>query len=65
MEIVNDVELLGDPVIEHNVVLKFFWSVPQPYRQMVMAIESLLDLKTSPIEELTGRLLVIQEHNEI
>ncbi|KAI4331133.1 hypothetical protein MLD38_029350 [Melastoma candidum] len=57
--IVNDLEMLGDPVSEHMAVLKFLCSVPRVYKQMAMAIESLVDLKTLSIEELTGRLLVV------
>lgn len=50
--IVNDLELYGDPVTEHKAVQKFLRSVPSKYRQMAMATESLLDLKTPSIEEL-------------
>lgn len=62
---VNDLEVLCGPVADHKIVLKFLQSVPQPYKQMVMDIESLLDLQTLSIEEFTDRLLVIQEHGEL
>ncbi|KAI4387536.1 hypothetical protein MLD38_005362 [Melastoma candidum] len=63
--IVNDLEMLGDPVSEHMAVLKFLRSVPRVYKQLAMAIESLVDLKTLSIEELTGRLLVVEERGEL
>lgn len=65
MTIVNDLDVLGDLVTEHKAMLKFLQSVPQPYKQMMMAIESLLELKTLFIEKLTVRLLVIKECDEL
>lgn len=41
--IVNNVEMLGDLVIEHKAMLNFLQSVLQTYKKMVMAIESLLN----------------------
>ncbi|XP_020191690.1 uncharacterized protein [Aegilops tauschii subsp. strangulata] len=44
--LVSDLELYGDPVTEHKAVQKFLRVVSWKYRQMAMAIESLVDLKT-------------------
>ena len=44
---------------------KFLWAVPRKYRQMAMAIESLIDLKTMTIEELTGRLSACEDHYDL
>lgn len=59
--IVNELEVLGDPVDEHKAVLKVLHSVPRPYRDMAVAIESLVDTKQLLLEELCGRLLVVEE----
>ncbi|XP_073363708.1 uncharacterized protein [Aegilops tauschii subsp. strangulata] len=62
---VADLELYGDPVTEHKSVQKFLRVVPRKYRQMAMAIESLIDLKTMTIEELTGRLSACEDHYDL
>lgn len=49
--IVNDLQILDDPVSEYKAVIKFLRCVPKKYRQMAMAIESLVDLKTITVEE--------------
>lgn len=58
MKIVNDLKVLWNLVIEHKKVLKYLQSVAQPYKQMAMAIETLLDLKTLSTEEVTVWLLM-------
>ncbi|CAH9146107.1 unnamed protein product [Cuscuta epithymum] len=63
--IMNDLQVLGDPLTEHKAVQKFLRSVPRKYKQMAMAIESLVDLKTLSIEELTGRLRVVEERGDL
>jgi transposase InsO family protein len=62
--ITHDLELLGDPVSEYKQVTKLLRLVPRMYRQMAASIESLLDLKTMPLEELVGRLIVCEERDE-
>jgi hypothetical protein len=59
--IVNDLELLGDPVSEYKAVLKFLRVVPRRYRMMAMAIEQTVELKTMTIEELCEWLLTTEE----
>ncbi|KAK1626133.1 hypothetical protein QYE76_000448 [Lolium multiflorum] len=59
--IVNDLELLGDPVDEYRAVLKFLRVVPKKFRPMVMAIEQTVDLRTLTVEEVTGRLITAEE----
>ena len=39
--------------------------MPCKYQQMAMAIESLIDLKTMTIEELTGRLSACEDHYDL
>ena len=62
--IMNDLEILGDPITEQKAIMKFLRCVPPPYKQLAMSIESLMDLKKLSIEELTGRLLVVEERKE-
>jgi hypothetical protein len=59
--IVNDLELLGDPVTEYKAVLKFLRVVPRRYRMMTMAIEQTVDLRSLTIEDVCGRLLTAEE----
>uniref|UniRef100_A0ACD5V9N0 Uncharacterized protein n=1 Tax=Avena sativa TaxID=4498 RepID=A0ACD5V9N0_AVESA len=59
--IVNDLELLGDPVDEYRAVLKFLRVIPRKYRIVAMAIEQTVDLRTLSIEELTGRFITAEE----
>jgi hypothetical protein len=54
-------EVLGDLVDNKKVILKFLHVVPKKYKQMARSLESLLDLKTMSIEELSGRLKVCEE----
>ena len=44
---------------EERAVEKLFRCVPEKYRQMARSIESLLDLSTMSIEEVIGRLKVV------
>ncbi|BFI29120.1 hypothetical protein MPTK2_2g90320P [Marchantia polymorpha subsp. ruderalis] len=46
------------------IILKYLRVVPKQYKQMARSIESLLDLSTMSIEELTGRLKVCDEHDD-
>ena len=55
--------MLGDPVDDKKVVLKYLCIIPKQYKQMARSIECLLDLNTISIEELTGRLKVCEEHD--
>src|SRR5438128_2374784 len=61
--LVNDLEIIGDPIDEHKAVRKFLCAVTCKYRQMATSIKTLLDLKTMSIEELRGRLLAVEENS--
>jgi transposase InsO family protein len=63
--ILADLEILGDPEDEHKAVRKFLRVLPRKYRQMASSIESLLDIKQMSIEELCGRLLVVEENDAL
>jgi hypothetical protein len=45
---------------EYKAVQKFLRVVPGKFRQMASSIQSFLDLKHMSIEELTGRLTVVE-----
>lgn len=59
--LVNNLQVLGDTVEEERVVKKFLRVVPPKYTQVAIAIETLLDLSTLSIDELTGRLRSAEE----
>jgi hypothetical protein len=63
--ILSDLEMLGDPEDEGKAVRKFLRVLPRKFRHMASSIESLLDIKTMSIEELSGRLLVVEENEAI
>ncbi|XP_078437272.1 uncharacterized protein LOC144707891 [Wolffia australiana] len=52
---------LGDKVGETQVVEKIIRSVPQRFRQVVVAITTLLDVSTLTVADLTGRLKAAED----
>ncbi|XP_078443050.1 uncharacterized protein LOC144712656 [Wolffia australiana] len=52
---------LGEKIEETQVVEKIIRSVPQRFRQIVVAITTLLDVSTLTIADLTGRLKVVED----
>lgn len=63
-ELVHQLDVHGDPIDDKKVILKYLHIVPKRYRQMARSIESLLDLNTMSIGELTGRLKVCEEDDD-
>jgi hypothetical protein len=63
--IINDLELLGDPIDEYKAVLKYLRTVPKKYRMMAMAIEQTVDLHELTVEDLTGRFITAEEGYEL
>jgi hypothetical protein len=53
------VQFSDDTYDEERVVEKLFWCIPEKYKQIARSIESLLDLSTMSIEEVIGRLKVV------
>ncbi|XBI69355.1 hypothetical protein VPH35_048432 [Triticum aestivum] len=56
--------MLGDHINNQMVILKFLCVVPRQYKQLAWSIESLVDLSTMMIEELVGRLKVVEERGD-
>jgi hypothetical protein len=54
--LVQRLAILGDPEPQDRVVAKYLQVARSRYKQLVISIETLLDISTLSIEEVTGRL---------
>ena len=63
--VVQQRRTLGDEVDEVTVVRKFLQALPPRYHQIVMSIETLLDVEDVPVEELVGRLKTAKERHAL
>ena len=61
-EMVNQLEILGDPEPATKVVARYLRAAPSRYSQVVIAMETLLDLSTLMVEEVTRRLKAVEDH---
>jgi hypothetical protein len=59
--IVNQLATLGDPEPDDKVVLKYLRIARPRYKQLVLSIETLLNVSTLSIEEVTGRLKAAED----
>jgi hypothetical protein len=59
--IINQLTTLGDPEPGDKVVLKYLRITRPRYKQLVLSIETLLDVSTLSIEEVTGRLKAVED----
>jgi hypothetical protein len=59
--IVHQLATLGDPEPDDKVVLKYLHIVRSRYKQLILSIETLLDVSTLSIEEITGHLKVAED----
>jgi hypothetical protein len=54
--IVHQLATLWDPELDEKVVLKYLCIAQSRFKQLVLSIETLLDISTLSIEEVTGCL---------
>jgi hypothetical protein len=57
----GDLRTSEESIEDTRVVKKMLRVLPQRYAQIAIAIETLLDLKTLTIEELVGRLKLVED----
>jgi hypothetical protein len=53
--LVQNLETLGESLDETKVVAKFLRSVPRRYKQIVLAIQTLIDAANLTLANVTGR----------
>ena len=63
--LVSNLSALGDETKEKHVMQKFLRIIPKRYSQLALSIDSLVDLSTLSMEELTGRFKVAEERFEL
>jgi hypothetical protein len=59
--IVRQLATLGDPEPDDKVVLKYLRIVRSRYKHLILSIETLFDVSTLLIEEVTGRLKAVED----
>jgi hypothetical protein len=59
-----DLHLLGDNIKNVEVVRKMLQVVPEHLSQVVISIETLLDINTISVEEVTGMLRVVEQQRK-
>jgi hypothetical protein len=62
--LVANLKSLGGKVDEEDAVRKFLRVVPPKYSQIALSIETLVDLSTLSIEDLTGRIIAADDRYE-
>jgi hypothetical protein len=60
-DVASQLEVLDAGYTEPKIVRKFLQAMPPRYEQIVMAIETLLDLNDLSVDELVGRLKAVEE----
>ncbi|CAN6169589.1 unnamed protein product [Urochloa humidicola] len=53
-----------EDITEERAIEKFLWAAPKKYKQIALAVETLLDLSELTIEDVTGRLKAVDNHDE-
>jgi hypothetical protein len=59
-KMVHELEILGDPEEPRKVAAKYLRVVLKRFAPVAISIESLLDISTMSIEEITGRLRAVE-----
>ncbi|KAF8646560.1 hypothetical protein HU200_065782 [Digitaria exilis] len=60
----NNLRTLGDNVVDVEIVRKMLQVVPEYLSQVAISIETLLDLDTISVEEVTGRLRAVEQRRK-
>lgn len=63
--VVTGIRDMGGMLDDEHMIKKFLRVVPKRYKQVAVALEQLLDLKTMPIEELVGRLSTAERDDNV
>jgi hypothetical protein len=61
MDMVNQLTVLGDPEPDDKAILKFHHIARPRFKQLVISIETRLDVSTLSLEEVIGRLRSAKE----
>jgi DNA-binding transcriptional ArsR family regulator len=61
----NQLATLDDPQADDKVVTKYLRVARPRYRQLVVSIETLLDISTLSVEEVTARLKAIEDDGAV
>jgi hypothetical protein len=60
----SDLRILGDNVTGVEIVRKMLQLVPEHLAQVAISIETLLDIRTISVEEVTGRLRAVEQRRK-
>ena len=59
-----DLRILGDNITDAEIVRKMLQVVPEHLAQVAISIETLLDISTISVEEVTGRLRAVVQRRK-
>jgi hypothetical protein len=57
---VHELEILSDPEEPRKVAAKYLRVIPKKYTLVAVSIESVFDISTMSIDEITGRLTAVE-----
>jgi hypothetical protein len=63
-DVVAQLAMLGDPKSPEKVVEKYLRIARPRYKQLVVSIETLLDVSTLTVEDITGRLKAAEDADD-
>jgi hypothetical protein len=60
----SQLQVLGDSIVDKDVIKKLLHIVPEKLEQVLISIETLLDLDSLSIEEAVGHLRVVEQRKK-